>query len=78
MTTQEAETVRCPSCLRPSGHKGERPNCWRLLRCRRCGVALEMRATIPRGRPLFDEFGDLFALERASPERVSELSSPVC
>jgi DNA-directed RNA polymerase subunit RPC12/RpoP len=75
---EEADTVRCPACLKPSGHKGDRRNCWRLLRCARCGTALEMRMMLPRGRPLFDEFSDPFGLERASPERIAELTAPAC
>ncbi len=71
-------TVHCPACLKPSGHKGDRRNCWALLVCRGCGTTLEMRAVIPRGRPLFDEFSDVFGLERASPERIDELSTPIC
>lgn len=78
MIIEDAWTVRCPVCLRPSGHKGDRRNCWRLLACGRCGTALEMRAVIPRGRPLFDEFSDVFGFERATPERIRELTAPSC
>ena len=78
MTTQETWTVCCPACLKPSGHKGDRRNCWQLLSCQNCGVRLEMRAMIPRGRPLFDEFADVFALERATPERIAELTARTC
>ncbi len=78
MITDDSWTVRCPACLKPSGHKGDRRNCWTLLTCRRCGTALEMRAVIPRGWPLFDEFPDVFGLERASPERIGELSALSC
>jgi hypothetical protein len=37
-----------------------------------------MRVMLPRGRPLFDEFSDVFRLERVSPERIAELAAPTC